>query len=62
MPDSASALAPQATSIVVSFVEPPSCELLLTAPGAPGAVVSIQNGPKVLVPPQLFPASSMGLT
>ena len=61
MPESASVAASHATSIVVSFVGPPSCELLATAPGALGAVVSIQNGPKWTVSPQL-PAASTART
>ena len=60
-PDRASVAAPQATSIVVSFVGPPSWLALITAPGAPGAVVSIQNGPRCTVAPQL-PAASMART
>ncbi len=62
MPESASVAAPQATSIVGSFVGPPSCELLLTAPGAPGAAVSIQNGPKVDGGAAVVPASSRART
>ena len=47
--------------MVGSFAGPLSCELLLTDPGAPGAVVSIWNGPRCAVPPQL-PAVSQART